>query len=637
MLQTIRDRATGWIAYVIVGLLVVPFALWGVNQYFSEPAPVDAAEVGGDKIPLREFQQAYLQQRARLQNMLGEQFDPDLFGEAGLKQRVLQQLVHERILSQTARQQGLRISDQQLQQAILAYDVFHEDGVFDAERYQRWLRAQGYSEVGFEEDLRASLATEQFQRGITGSAFVTAQQVDEYLKLLNQQREIEYLVLPLESYLAQTTVTDEAIEKYYQENTERFMDPEQVRLQYLELTTAQLAEDIPVDGAQLRALYEEQLDKYRQPEERSASHLLIRLPKDANADAIAQARNKAQEIHAAITAGTQTFQQALEEIQATEDPNVEAGELGVITAGMMEPAFESALFALEQVDDISQPTQTSFGFHIIRLDELTPEQVKSFADVKENVAREYRLSQAEGRFYDVAETLSNLVYEQPDSLAPAAETLGLEIQESPWFSRQGGEGIAAYPAVTAAAFRPEVLAERLNSEPLELEPGHVVVVRLLEHRTATPRSLEAVRDEISEQLRNQQAEVLAQTELDTLAERVRQGETLAALAEEFGAELKTPGLIGRSEADIDSAVRTEAFRLPRPADDKPTVGTATLPNGDRALLLVKRIEPGETTTAEAERTMLRQRLAEQAGMAEFQGLLDGLRQQTRVITYNDRL
>jgi len=644
LLQTIRDRATSWIAYIIIGLLVITFAVWGIGSYFSEPNILAVAEVGDATISQRDFQQAYQHQRTRLQDMLGDRFDPAVFDEERLKHNVLQQLISEQLLAEAASTAGLRVSNRQLQQAIVNMAAFQRDGVFAPELYQRLLRAQGYTDVMFEENLRKELVTDQLRQGLTGSAFITPAALNAYAELLNQQREIDYVLLAMARYRDKVTVTEAEIEAHYQENQNRLLKPEQVQLQYLELKLEDIANRITVAKDELQASYEQQIAKYTRPEERSASHILITVPEQADAAQVEQARVRAQEIYGAIAGGAKTFQQVMDEFQTEKTEGVEAQSLGVITPGMLAPAFESALFNLKIAGDVSEPVQTPFGFHVIRLDSVTPESVKSFAEVRDDVVRALRLSKAEEQFYETVETLSSLSFEQPDSLEPAARQLGLTITETPWLTRAGGDGIGAYPKAMEAAFSEDVLVNGLNSEPVEVEPNHVVVLRVKEHQEAAPKTLAEARDEIALQLRTRKAQEMMNQDARTLQDKAAQGGNLAALAEPFGGELKSPGLITRRTPGLDSALLAAVFRLPPPETGdaarpgKPSLGLATLANGDRAVIAVKRMAPGKPEDLpEEERKNLTQQLTQQLGSMDFQYFLNSLRAQTKIVTHGDRL
>lgn len=638
LLQKIRDYAKGWFAYTIIGLLTIPFAVWGINYYFEGGGPTDAAVVGDSKISLQEFQRAYQQQRQRLQEMLGGA-DSALLDGPRLKQDVLRQLVDERVLNQSAHGQGFRVGDQQLHDAILALPVFQEGGGFNKELYERLLRSQGYTAAGFEESLRQSLATAQLRDGVTASALVTPTELEQWIALLKQQRQLQYVVLPLARYLAKATVDEGAIQDYFQKNQERLVNPEQARLQFIELRLTQIADGIVIDESELKAAYQEQIEKYGRPEERSASHILVKLPPNADQDVVEKARLQAQQIADGIRSSGKSFDQALQEAQAGSSGELEGGELGVIGKGMFDsPAFENALYALQKAGDVSEPVRMPSGFHIIRLDHITPAQAKTFEEARETVAAELRQQKAENHFYEIGQTLANLGYEHPDTLEPVAKALNVPIQDGDWVSRKGGQGIAAHSKVVESAFGEDVLRRGVNSEPIELEPGHVVMIRVKEHKDATPRTLEESREDIVRALREQKAREAIAKDVETLKARVAKGEHPQTLAAEFGGEFKDAGLVGRDAAGVDGAVLDVAFRLPQPETGQVALGSTTLENGDQAVLQLIRVAPGQKDALSEEgRKTLTQQLAQQAGSAQFEGLLNSVRNRTKVVTYNDRL
>lgn len=639
MLQKIRDHAQGWFAYIIIGLLTIPFAVWGINYYFEGGGPVDAAIVGGSKISLQEYQRAYQQQRQRLQAMMGNNMDPALLEGPRLKQDVLRQLIDERVLAQLINDQGMRVSDQQLRNALLTLPVFQQSGGFNKELYERLLRNQGYTAALFEEGLRQSLATEQLRNGVIASALATPTELEQLIALLKQQREVYLLTLPLAQSVAKVKVEDVAIQNYFAKNAERFVNPEQVRVQFIELKLSNIANPITVGEDELQAAYQAQIAKYGRPEERSASHILVKLPPGAAQTAVDQAQTRAQRIASEIRSGAKTFDQALQEVRSDPSGQVEGGDLGVISKGMFDsPALENALYALQKPSEVSEPVRMPSGFHILRLDSITPAQVKPFEEVRDSIAQELRQQQAENRFYEITQMLANLGYEHPDSLEPAAKALELTIQDSDWFNRQGREGIAKQPKVIDSAFSEDVRKRGLNSEPLELEPGHVVMLRVKEYKDATPRTLEESREEIAKILREQQAREVLAKDIETLKARAVQGEHLQVLAKEFGGEFKNAGLIGRDAPSVDSAVLETVFRLPSPEEGKVTLGSAVLANGDQAVLVVARVVAGKKDDlTEDERKMLTQQLAQQTGSGQFEGLLDSVRVKTKVVMYSDRL
>jgi len=638
LLQKIRDHAQGWFAYTIIGLLTIPFAVWGINYYFEGGGPMDAAVVGDSKISLQEFQRAYQQQRQRMQAMLG-QVDSALLEGPRLKQDVLGRMIDEQVLTQSARDQGFRVGDQQLHDAVLALPVFQQNGGFNRELYERLLRNQGYTVAAFEQGLRQSLATEQLRNGVTASALVMPTELEQWIALLKQQRELQYVVLPLAHYVAQATVEDGAIQQYFEQNKERFVNPEQVQVHFIELKLATIAEGVTTSEDELKAAYEEQIAKYGRPEERSASHILVKLPPNAGQDVVEKARVRAQQIADSLRSGGKSFDQALQEVKADASGELEGDALGVIGKGMFDsPAFENALFALPKAGEVSEPVQMPSGFHVIRLDGITPAQVKPFEEVREAVAAELRQQKAESHFYEISQTLANLGYEHPDSLEPAAKALNAPVQDSGWFDRKGGEGIAANPKVVDSAFGEDVLKRGVNSEPLELEPGHVVMIRVKEHKDATPRTLEQSREDIVKALRAQKAREAIAKDIETLKARAAKGEHPHTLATEFNGEFKNAGLVGRDASSVDSAVLDAAFRLPQPGAGQVALGSTVLANGDQVVLAVLRVAPGQKEAlSEDERKTLAQQLAQRTGSAQFDKLLDNVRSRTKIVTYSDRL
>lgn len=639
MLQKIRDRAQGWFAYTIVGILTVPFAIWGIDSYFDGGGALDAAQVGDSKISLQEYQSAYQQQRQRLQAALGDQFKAELLEGPRLKQDVLRQLVDERILSQLTSQQKMRVGDLQLRHALLELPVFQQSGGFNKELYERLLRAQGYTPTMFEEGLRQSLATEQLRSGVIQSALTTSLELDQLIALLKQQRELYFLTLPLQKYTAKAQVADPAIADYYNKNKDQLVNPERVRIQFVEFKLADTAATSSPSEDELKAAYEAQLDKYGQLEQRSATHILVKVPSGAAAPEIEQAQLKAQQLADAIHAGTKTFDQALAEAQADTSGAMEGGDLGVVSKGIFEsPALENALYALDKVAAISQPVRMPSGFHILRLDAIKPAQGKPFAEVRDSIAQELRQQQAENRFYEITQTLANLGYEHPDSLDAVAKALSVSIQDSDWFTRQGGADITQQPKVLESAFSEDVLKRGLNSAPLELEPGHVVMLRIKEHQEPTPRTLEEARQEIANNLRESQAREALAKDLATLKTRAAQGENLQVLAKELGGEFKNAGWVERDAAGLDRAILATAFRLAQPGAGQIALGSAALANGDQVLLAVSGVKPGaQDALSQDERKMLAQQLAQQVGNTQFDSLLTSIRAKTKVVMHSDRL
>lgn len=633
MLQSIRDRATGWIAYTIIILICIPFALWGINSYFDTAVPQDAASVDGVPIPIREVQRVYQQQRAQQQQRLGGNIDLAPF-EATLREQSLQQLIDDAVLGQTARRHKMRIGDAQLGQAIQQIPEFQQDGVFQPERYQRMLYTMGFSAPQFEESYRNDLAVDQLRQGLIDSSLVTEQELEKLAELWHQQRDVSYLRLSLAAAKEGIELSDEELQTFYDENQNRFMSPERLKVRYLELDLDKLAAAQQISDEDLQAAYEQRRDQYTEEAQRRASHVLFTLPADADDAQLARARERAETLYQELQ-GDKTFDQAVAELQGED--GVEAGEIGVIYPGMMESDFERALFALEQTGAVTEPVRTSNGIHIVRLDEYRAAQVTPLEDVRDELTGTLQRERVENDFFDAAEQLATLTFENPDSLQQAGDELGLEVQESDWFTRTEGEGVAQFAAVRQAAFGDEVLQQNLNSEAIEVTPSRVVVVRKAEHEPAAALSFDQAREQIEQQLLDQRAREALAERVEQLLAEARDGAELAALAEADGVELEQPGLIKRTDAAVERAVVTEAFKLPKPAAGEASYGTATLSNGDRAVVAVTDIQPGKLADVpEPEQDFLRRQVSSQIGASQFNAFLQSRRQQADIEIYSNR-
>ena len=633
MLNFIRERAQGWVAWLIVGLLIVPFALWGINEYFGNGGKLVAATVNGTEIDQREFQQAFYEQRSRMQEMLGSQYDSRIF-DPQLRQRVINELVERELLLQNAEAMGYRVSDQAVAATIRSFEVFQENGVFSPERYRQQLQAQGQSPAVFERRIKRALLASQLPTAVAATAFVTDAELDMLIRLQGQQREVAYLTLPLKQYEDASDASEDAITRYYEENRDRYMTPEMVSVEYVELSADALAGDEEPSEEQLREFYQSRSQQYAVPEERKLRHILLTIPEGADEATVEAVRKKAEEIVKRLRDG-ESFAKLAKEF--SEDPGSAemGGDLGFVARGVMEPDFEQAAFGLK-VGEISEPVLTSFGYHIIEVDEIRPSQIKPFEAVRDEILREYQRDAAERHYFDLADKLTNMAYEMPDSLTEVADALGLPLKESGFFSRQGGEGIFANPSLAAAAFSDEVLKQGYNSEPVEVGENHVVVLRLKEHRESAPRPLEEVKDAIRQQIIAEKARERAQAAAAKLAERLAGGASREEVAKEAGAEWQTPAMIERNAATVDAALVRKAFRMPRPAEGKASYGTVALGSGDFAVVVLSKVVDGDPASFDkAERDSLRRQLANLRGSEASQALLQELKSKAKIVIQID--
>lgn len=629
MLQAIRERAQGWLAWVIVGLISIPFALWGIQSYLGVGGEPVVATVNGVDITDRDLSRRAQQARIELRERLGAAYDPALFEEGRLRAEVLDDMIRQTLLLDVSNRIGMRVSDEEVRIQILSEPAFQRDGRFDRESYERLLRLQGLSPAQFEEQLRQQLIGNQLLRAVVGSELITSRELDDYRRLAGQTRELSYAVMPAADFQSDAPIGEDEIQAFYEANAARFQSPDMVTLEYLVLDVGELAKGAEIGDDELLRVYEQDQSRFGQPELRSVRHLLATVPQDADEASAQAVEAQVQSIRERILAG-----EAFDEVARSEsqDPGSasEGGSLGTIEQGIMDPVFDMVAFALPE-GELSQPVRTRFGYHLIDVTEIIPPAVKSFDEVKEELRAEVSRQRGESLFYDLGERLANVAYETPDSLEPAAEELGLTLQQSDWIGRAGGEGVLGHPRVTGAAFSDEVLVGRNNSDLIEPERDvlRAVVLRVADHRVAAVRPLDEVRDEIVEALRSERAGEAALQAAGTAVEQLRQGMHWSEAMP--SAVVETPGAVARDLQSVPAPVRQLAFTLLAPVEGTASVGTTVLENGDVAVIQVTEIKDGDTTPSEgpspaSEAEMLAQLL----GRHVYDGMLGDMQLRAKV-------
>jgi peptidyl-prolyl cis-trans isomerase D len=592
MLTAIRDRVSGWVAYFIFGVISLTFALWGIDQYFGGTNTRAVAEVNGVEIPAQAFAYQYQQQRRYLQQVYGGELPSDQ-NDAAIKRSVVQGMIRAEVLQQEAQEAGYRVADQPLIHEISGMEAFKTNGQFDKQRYEQLLRAQQQTKASFEQNLRRQLALSYFEDGISQSAFLPRELQRELLRLKNQRRELAYFVIPADA--TKIKISDEAIADYYKIRRDSFQTPERVRLAYVELSERALRDNIEADDKALRRHYQEQIERYTAPEQRKASQILIKVPADAPQAAVAKAQKRANELVARLKAGEDFA--ALAKRYSDDDLSASSGgDLGYIARGDLAPSFEDALFSLAE-GEVSGPVKTDLGFQIIKLTDIEPARVKPFEDERAEVARAYRQQEAQARYSEQAEQLLTLAYEQSSALEPAAKALDLEIKQTEWVTRQQGSGIATDPKVRAAVFKEDVLEGGYNSDMVELEPGHAVVLRVIEHEAARPQPLEAVRDDIRQVLATQNARVEAAAAGEQALADLTGGKTLQEVAEQYGATVESPGFVDRTDVTVPQPIIEVAFAMDKPAEGA-SFGATQLADG-YAVIALRDLQPGKVDGDEA--------------------------------------
>ncbi len=630
MLQSIREKAQGWIAWVIVIMISIPFALWGIQSYLGGGSASIKASVNDREITEREFESDYRSFREQLRQSMGEAYRPDLLDDKLLREEALKSMIRSELIYQQAMDLGLRSSDEILRELIMSNPAFQVGGKFNQDTYENATRRIGLTTDGYELQMRQYLVSDQLKRAITSSEIITQLELDDTLRLKDQRRKMSYLLVPSGEFIAEAKVNLEETEAYYNANKQSFMSPERVKLEYLELDINNLAKTVKVEEDQLRGYYEQNKSEYLVPEQRRASHILITVDDSADDASKAEARATAEAALKRVKSG-EKFASVAKALSQDPGSANEGGDLGFFGKGIMAPAFEEAVFGLEK-GAISGLVTTQFGYHIIKLTDIRPEQGKSFEQVKGELAEAYRKEEAGREFYEYAEKLAALTYEDPDSLEPAADALGLKVQRSDWISRDGGEGVLGNGRVISAAFSEDVLAERHNSELLELGAEHVLVLRVAEHQESKIRPLEQVQADIEQILKRRAASELAKQKGKEIVAALKNGLSMQSAATEYKARLNQAIEVGRGSSKVPQEILQTLFRMPRPQGEGQVYDEAVLASGDYAVIALQQVMDGagEGLTDE-DKSKLKASMQRTLGESSFDHLVENMRDRSEVV------
>jgi len=607
MLQNIRDNSQGWIAKTIIGLIVVLMALTGFDAIFQATNhSQDAAKVNGDTISQNELSQAVDMQRRQLMEKLGKNFDPALLDEKMLREAALKGLIDRKLLLQGAKDAGFSFSEQAMDQLILQMPEFQVDGKFNAEQFDQVIRQLGYGRMQFRQMLAEEMLIGQLRNGLGASAFATDQAVETFARLENQTRDFASLTFKADP--ASIKVSEEQIKAHYDEHAKEFMSPDQVVIEYIELKKSAYFDQVKVSDEQLKALYDKEVANLA--EQRHAAHILIEVNDKVNDE---QAKARIEQIRQRLDKG-EDFAALAKEFSQDPGSASNGGDLGFAGPGVYAPAFEEALYKLDD-GQVSAPVRTEYGYHLIKLLGVQAPDVPSFASLQEKLTRELKTQQVEQRFVEATKQLEDSSFEASDLAQPAQE-LGLKVETSEPFGREGGKGITANRAVIQAAFSEEVLQEGANSNAIELDPETVVVLRVKEHRKPELLPLEQVASSIREHLAKEQATTELKAKADKLVASLRDG-SVAADAAHDGQPWTVREAVKRDQEGIDPVELQAVFRLGKPqAKDKPVFGSVVLGDGSLVVLQLKGVNEGAAATEE-EKAAMRRFLASRAGQQDF--------------------
>lgn len=579
MLEVIREHAQGKIAKVILVLIIVPFALWGVDSYLKNGGggPV-VAKVGKQEIFQQEFVNALKDQQERMRKTQGKNYDAALMDRPETRKSVLDGLINQRLILDDAADQGLTVSDARLVRIIAGIDVLHENGKFSQNRYESLLRQQGMSPAMFEHSMRQDLLVQAAHDGVVRSVSLPRSVAEQLMRINEQQREVSQAVVSIEPFMSQSKVDAAAVKSYYDQHQNEFKVPEQARLEYVILSAENLMSQVNVSDEEISTYYNEYAKQYMQQEERQASHILINVAGSASAAEKNAAEEKARKIWQEAKQSPANFAQLAKQHSQDAGSASQGGDLGFFARGAMVKSFEDKVFKMDP-GEISEPVRSDFGYHIIKLVTVNPAKGRALQEVRGEIVQELKKLKAGKKFAESAESFSNTVYEQGDSLKPVAQQLGLQVEQSAWVSRMASDTpLLNNPKLLQAVFTDDVLKDKRNTETVEVAPNVLVSARLLEYKPASVMPLEEVAVVLAHRLQRQQAAAQAvKWGKEALAE-LQLGKTPANLS------WAAPQVVSRIKpASLAPAALKEVFKLK--GDKLP--GYAGVENAQGGFTLVK--------------------------------------------------
>ena len=508
---------------IVLALIILPFALWGVSSYDKAGNSSDVvATVNGTKITQQEYENTLRQQQDRLRQQLGANFDAAMFENPEMKRAVLDSLISQRLLVERAKAAKLAVPDERVAQVIAGIEAFQDGGKFDKKRYESVLANQNMSPVTFEGRVRDELLGQQLQDAYAQNGFAANSIADNVIHLNEQKRVVSVAFLSLQPFMAQAKVDDATLKKYYEQNSSEFHVPEQAKVEYVKFSADDLLAKVEVSREDARKYYDEHPNDFGTPEERQAAHILISVNAAASQTEQDAAKTKAEQLLQQVRKNPAKFAELAK--QNSQDPGSAAkgGDLGFFGHGMMVRPFEDAAFALK-AGEISGLVKSDFGYHIIKLVAVKPPRVLPFDEARESIVNKLRQQKAADKFAEMAEKFSNAVYEQSDTLKPAADLVGAKIERSAWLIKGAAVAEPWTAKMLQAIFNDEVVKSKRNTPAIEVAGNTLVAARILEYKPASVRALSEVQEIIKQKLLRQQALELAEKQGKSILVQLQSG------------------------------------------------------------------------------------------------------------------
>ncbi len=657
MLQALREKSSGWIATIILGMLMIPFAFFGMEQYLFQRSDTFVAKIEAppswwssapdwwlvrkalwqkEEISADQFRTRFESLRQQQRQAAGENFDVREFESLDNKRKVLESLVDESVLRMATEREGIAIGDAQVRDTIESIPEFQIDGKFDLQRYRLSL-ASGVpprTPAEFDQQVRDTLKQQLLASRLRNSAFVTNTEGQRLISLLSETRDVSYAVLPVSVDTAPVTAAE--IASWYKAHPDDFRSPEMVTIEYVDIDAATMAPPVAADENMLKTQYEQDKARFIEPEQRLTSHILVKIEAGADAEKAAEAKAKALAVQAkAVGADFAALARQNSDDGGSKDAG---GDLGWIAQnGQMAKAFEDAVFATP-TGTVSGPTKSEFGWHIIQVREIKAGREMPFEQARPELERMLAESARERAYNELSGKLVDEVLKSPASLAPAARSANLPVQKLGPFARGQGTGIAANPAVLRAAFSEALIESRMVSDAIEIAPNHSVLIRVVEHTPERVQPLGKVGPQVVAAVRADRAGKAAEAEAEAALARLKKGESLAAIAAAKQWAVSSVPAVPRN-APVPDVMAVEAyFQVPAPAAGKTSPGKARGQNGQMIVFEVTKVGKGsaDEVTPEMRAGFLRE-LAPRIGEQDVLAVGKAERKRMKVEIAEDRL
>jgi peptidyl-prolyl cis-trans isomerase D len=657
LLQKIRDKTTGWIASLVLGLLVLVMAFFGIEQYAIRDNATYAARVSAPptwwpsaphwwpasmlwqsrEISAEAFRAQFDQARQQQLASAGANFDAVAFESIDNKRKLLDQMIDREALLLNAQRHGVVLDDAAVRKAIEAIPAFQVDGRFNANQYQIALASQfpPQTPVQFQQQVREDLEQALIPSAIMDSAFVGNPELDRWMALLGETRDVSLVLLPPPAPDT-APVSDAEIQAWYEAHKARLMAPETVNVEYV-LVDAATTPAAPSDDATLRARYEQEKSRFVQPEQRLVSHILVKLDANATPAQVQAAKARAEALATEARKPGADFAAIARASSDDVGSKASGGDLGWIAKGSMPKAFDDAVFAM-QAGQIGAPVRSDFGWHVIDLRQIKPGAQVSFEQARPQLLAEQEKSDGERAFNDRVGKLVDAIYKNPTELAAAAQGVGLQVQQLTGMTRADGTGIAAYPQVRKNAFSESMIQDGTASDPIKLSPTQTVVLRVTGHTAAHALTLAQARERVIAAIHAERAEKALQAEADALVKAVQGGQTLSAAAAARSLAASTVNGVPRGAAVPTPAANQAYFAVPAPTAGKVAAGAAAMPDGSMLVYAVSKVTPGDLARATPQdRDALRAQLQQMRGFEAATGYVRALRKQLKIEVAESRL